>query len=216
MLMLDGRGARALPRRPQALAERLPLHPRRRVPGHEPRSVPAAPAPGREAPEHLRRRRSGPVHLRLPRSRHPQHPRVRARLPEHAHDRARAELPLDERDPRGRERRDREQLGAEGEAALVGARRGRSRAGDRGRGRAVGVALRRRADRGPDRGRLVRQRDRDLLPDERPVAGARADATAAPARLPRDRRAALLRARRDQGRDRLPAGARQPGRRRSR
>ena len=110
--------------------------------------------------------------LRLPRSRHPQHPRVRARLPGDAHDRARAELPLHERDPRGRERGDREQLGAEGEAALVGARRRRSGAGDRGGGRAGRVALRGGADRRPRRGGLHRQRDRDLLPDERAVAGA--------------------------------------------
>ena len=148
------------------------------------------------------------------RSGHPQHPRVRARLPRDAHDSARAELPLDERDPRGRELRHREQLRAKGEAALVGARRRRSGARDRGRGRAGGGALRRRPDRRARRGGILRQRNRDLLPDERAVASARADAASAPDRLPGDRRPSLLRARRDQGRDGLSPGTRQPGGRR--
>ena len=84
LLMPHRPGARALPRGARALAEGVPLHPRRRVPGHEPRAVPAAAAAGREAPQRLRRRRPGPVDLRLPRRRHPQHPRVRARLPRDA------------------------------------------------------------------------------------------------------------------------------------
>ncbi len=37
----DGRAARPLPRAPASLPAGLPLHPRRRVPGHEPRPVPA-------------------------------------------------------------------------------------------------------------------------------------------------------------------------------
>ena len=106
-----------------------------------------------------------------------------------------------------------QQQRAEGEAALVGARRRRSGARDRGRGRARRGALRRGADRRARRGGLLRQRDRDLLPDERAVAGDRADAAALADRLPGDRRPALLRARRGEGRDRLPAGARQPDRR---
>ena len=44
LLDAHGRGARALPRGAAALAEGVPLRPRRRVPGHEPRAVPAAPA----------------------------------------------------------------------------------------------------------------------------------------------------------------------------
>ena len=50
-----------LERFPEARAEvagGVPLRPRRRVPGHEPRAVPAAPAPRREAPQRLRGRRS--------------------------------------------------------------------------------------------------------------------------------------------------------------
>ena len=57
---------------------------------------------------------------------------------------------------------------------------------------------------------LSRERDRGLLPDERAVAGAGGHARAARDRLPGDRRHEVLRARRDQGRDRLPDAARQP------
>ena len=63
------------------------------------------------------------------------------------HGRARAELPLDERDPRGGERGHRQQPRPEAEAALVGARRRRPGRGRRGRGRARRGALRRRRDR---------------------------------------------------------------------
>ena len=80
----DRRRARALPRGARALAQGVPLHPRRRVPGHEPRAVPAAAAARVRAPQPLRRRRRRPVDLRVPRGRHPQHPRLRARLPRHA------------------------------------------------------------------------------------------------------------------------------------
>ena len=62
-------------------------------------------------------------------------------------DRARAELPLDERDPRGRERGHLEQPRAQAEEPLVRARRGRARARRRGRGRARRGALRRLRDR---------------------------------------------------------------------
>ena len=154
------------------MEQRLPLRPRRRVPGHEPRAVPAAPAPGRKAQEPFRRGRSGPVHLRLPRGGHPQHHGVRARLPRHARDPARAELPLDEHDPARIERGDREQPRAQAEGALVGAGGGRPDPRRRGRGRARRGALRRRRDRPPRRGGLQRIRDRDLLPHERAVAGA--------------------------------------------
>src|SRR5262249_54422976 len=47
----DRRRARTLPGGARALAEGLPLRARRRVPGHEPRAVPAAPAPGRGTQE---------------------------------------------------------------------------------------------------------------------------------------------------------------------
>ena len=76
-----GGGPRALPRGARALAQGVPLRPRRRVPGHEPRAVPAPPAPRRRARERLRGRRSRSVDLRVPRRRHPQHPRVREDFP---------------------------------------------------------------------------------------------------------------------------------------
>ena len=128
-------------------------------------------------------------------------------------DRARAELPLDEHDPRVRERGHLEQPRAQAEEPLVGARRGRPGARARGRGRARRGALRRRRDRAARRGGLQRQRDRGLLPDERAVARAGGRARPPGGRLPGDRRPALLRARRGEGRDRLPAGDRQPVRR---
>ena len=56
-------------------------------------------------------------------------------------------------------------------------------------------------------------RDRGRLPHERAEPRARGHPRPAGRRLPGDRRAAVLRARRDQGRDRLPPGARQPDRR---
>ena len=58
-----------------------------------------------------------------------------------------------------------------------------------------------------------RDSDRGLLPDERPEPGARGHAGALRDPLPGDRRDQVLRARRDQGRRRLPAAAREPGRR---
>ena len=63
---------------PRALAPHLPPRPRRRVPGHQPRPVPAAAAARRRARQPDGGRRRGPVDLRLPPRRHPQHPRLRA------------------------------------------------------------------------------------------------------------------------------------------
>ena len=131
-----------------------------------------------------------------------------------AHDRARAELPLDEQHPRRGEPRDHEQPRAQAEGAVVGARRRRPGARRRGGGRARRGALRRGRHRRARRGGLLGRRDRGLLPDERAVARARGRARAPGHLVPGDRRAALLRARRDQGRDRVPAGDRQPVRRR--
>ena len=192
------------------MAEGVPLHPGRRVPGHEPRAVPALAAARPEASEPVRGRRPRPVDLRVPRRRPPQHHGVRARLPRHEDDRARAELPLDERDPRGRERGDLEQPRAEAEEPLVRPRRRRPRARRRARGRARGGALRRGRDRAARRGGLQRRRDRGLLPDERSVARARGRARPPGHRVPGDRRAAVLRARGGEGPHLLPPGARQP------
>ena len=141
------RGAGEPPGRAREVAEGLPLRPRGRVPGHEPRAVPAPAAPRRRARERVRGRRPRPVDLRLPRRRHPQHPRVRARLRRRAGDRARAELPLDERHPPRRQLPDRPQPRAQAEEPLQRARRGRPGPRARGRGRARRGALRRLRDR---------------------------------------------------------------------
>ena len=57
----DRAGARALPGGAGALADDVPPRPRRRVPGHEPRPVPAAAAARGEAPERVRGGRPRPV-----------------------------------------------------------------------------------------------------------------------------------------------------------
>ena len=208
-----GPGAGAVPGGSRALAEGLPLRPRGRVPGHEPRAVPAAPAPGRRAQERLRGRRPRPVDLCVPRRRHPQHPRVRAGLRRGQGDPARAELPLHELDPRGSERGHLAQPRAQAEEPLERARRGRAGARARGRGRARRGAVCRLRDRIARRSGLRELRDRDLLPDERAITGDRRVPRDDTDPVPGDRRAALLRAGGDQGRRRLPPGDRQPSRR---
>ena len=91
--------------------------------------------------------------------------------------------------------------------------RGRPDPPARARRRARRGALRRRRDRAaPRRGRRALG-DRGALPHERDVAGDRGHARAARDRLPGDRRHEVLRARRDQGRDRLPVAAGEPLRR---
>ena len=108
--------------------------------------------------------------------------------------------------------RDRQQPRAEAEGAVDRRRRGRRDPGPRAGRRARRGALRGRGDRAARRrGRLAR-RDRRLLPHERAVAGARGHAGPRADRLPGDRRDEVLRARGDQGRDRVPHLPRQPGR----
>ena len=160
--------------------------------------------------ERLRRRRSRPVDLRLPRRRHPEHPRVRAGLPR-SERRARAELPLDEPDPRGRQRRHRQQSRAEGQGLWS----------DLGEGEPVGSWRSRTSTprpgssspRSPDWRRTGSRarRDRRLLSDERAVPGGGGPPRPQGHAVSGDRRAALLRAGRDQGRRRVPPGDRQPG-----
>ena len=197
----------------RALAPHLPPRPRRRVPGHQPRPVPAAAAAHRRARQPDGRRRRGPVDLRLPPRRHPQHPRLRARLPRGRGGQARAELPLDPDDPLRRQRGGRAQPRTAAEAALDRDRRRRAGAALRALRRARGGALGRRGDRAPRRGggRAARGRRR-LLPDQRDEPGAGGHAGPLRAPLPGDRRHQVLRAGRDQGRGRLPQPARQPRR----
>ena len=141
--------ARAVPRGGRALPAHLPLDPRRRVPGHQPRPVPAAAAAGRRGAQHLRRGRRRPVDLRLPRRRRQQHPRLRARLPRREGREARAELPLHADDPVGRQRGRLAQRGPQAEGAVDRPRRGRAGARRRAPGRARRGALHRRRDRAP-------------------------------------------------------------------
>ena len=81
---------------------------------------------------------------------------------------------------------------------------GRSDQDPRARGRARRGAVRHRRGPATARRRSVTRRDRGLLPDQRPVARAPGHARARGHPLPGDRRHQVLRARRDQGRDRIP------------
>ena len=147
--------------------------PRRRVPGHQPRPVPAAAAALLRARQPDGRRRRGSVDLRLQARRHPQHPRLRARLPRGGGGQARAELPLDADDPLGRQRGRRAQPRTAREAALDRDRRRRAGAARRGRRRARGGALGGRGDPAPRRGGGGAARGRrGLLPDQRDEPGA--------------------------------------------
>ena len=90
-----------------------------------------------------------------------QHPRVRGRLPRRARRQARAELPLDADHPRRRQRGDRQQPRAHGQAAVDRPRGGRSDQGARDGRRARRGAVRRRRDRAARRrGRVAARRSR--------------------------------------------------------
>ena len=205
MLMLT---VQVLERFPEALERwqtRVPPRPRRRVPGHEPRPVPASSSSCARARERVRRWRPRPVDLRLPRRRHPQHPRLRARLRRLA-TRSRSSRTTARR-TRSSRRRTR--------SSTTTATASRSGSG-RSSARAIPSRSSRSRTSTPRRGsspreiaRLVESgqlgvRDRGLLPHERAVARARGRARPAGRAVPGDRRAAFLRARRDQGRRRVP------------
>ncbi len=125
---------------------------------------------------------------------------------------ARAELPLDRDDPRRRERGDREQHRAEAEEPVDRRGAGRAGRGRRARRRACRGALRRRRDRAARLRRGLRaRRHRGLLSDERAEPRPRGHARPLRGALPGDRRDEVLRARRGEGRDRLPLAPREPG-----
>ena len=117
----------------RAVSPPLPLHPRRRVSGHEPRAVRARQAARRRARQRLRRRRRRPVDLRLARRGHPEHPRLQEGLSRRRGRAARGELPLDAADPRAGERRHQRQHVAHGQDAARDARRRRARHARRAR-----------------------------------------------------------------------------------
>ena len=88
------------PRRARRLPAPLPLHPGRRVPGHQRRPVPVAAAAGAGLAQHLLRRRRRPVDLRLARRRGRQHPALRGGFPRRHGDPPGAQLPLHRPHPR--------------------------------------------------------------------------------------------------------------------
>ena len=143
-------GAAARGRRGPAgpLGDPLPPRARRRVPGHEPRPVPAPAPPLRGAPQRLRGGGRRPGHLPLARRRRGQHPRLRRGLPRHQGRQAGAELPLHRQRARGGPRRHLPGLATPREEALDHPR-GRGAAGAAGGpGRARGGAAHRRRGRG--------------------------------------------------------------------
>ena len=152
----DHRDRPAVPRPPRgarALPGAVPLHPRRRVPGHEPRAVPAGQPAGGEVPERLRRGRRRPGRLLVARGHDPEPPGLRARLPRRRGLPDGAELPLHPEHPRDRERADRAQRPAQAQVPVDRDDRGRARGPlPRGR-RARGGAVRRRGDPPARRGR---------------------------------------------------------------
>ena len=216
LLVRDGQRLELFPEVREPLRARLPPRARRRVPGHEPRPVPAAAAARRRAPQPLRwsatttsrsTASAAPTSATSSTSRTTSPTRTVVKLEQNYRstqtilDAANAVIAHN----RGRMRQD----------AVDRPRRGRPDQGPRARRRARRGALRRGRDRAAGRrGRLARG-DRRLLPHERAVARARGHARAPRDRLPGHRRHEVLRARGDQGRDRLPDRARQPaGRRR--
>ena len=172
-----------------------------------------APHEHSRAPQPGGRRRRLPVDLQLPRRGGQKHPRLPRRLPRRARGQARAELPLDRDDPARGQRGDREQPRRHRQAPVERARPGRADPPARARRRARRGAHGRRRDRAAGRRGRVALGDRGALPHERDVARDRGHAGAPRDRLPGDRRHEVLRARGDQGRDRLPAVPGQPVRR---
>ena len=181
----------------------------RRVPGHQQRPVPAGAPPQPRHRQHHRRRRRGSVDLQVARRGHPQHPRLRARPRGNPGREAGTELPLHRQHPPRRQRHHLAQHRAAPEDAVHHRGRGRPHHHVRGRDRARRGGVRRR----PHRRRPVRvdepARLRRLLSDQRPVARAGRRVAGAQSPLRGRRRHPVLRSRRDQEPDRLPARGRQ-------
>ena len=197
-----------------ALPGALPLPDGGRVPGHEPRAVPAGEHARGALPQRVRGGRRRPGRLQLARRDHREPPGLRARLPRRHGVPHGAELPLHAEHPGGRERTHRAQRAAQAEEPVDGRGQRRAhRALPRGQ-RARGGVLRGRGGRAPARIRRVPlPRRRDLLPNERAVPGAGGRADAGGHAVPRVRRGALLPAPGDQGRPGLSTSAGEPARR---
>ena len=198
-------------RGPAALPGALPLPPGGRVPGHEPRAVPAGQHAGRALPQRVRGGRRRPGRLQLARRHHREPPGLRARLSRRHGLPDGAELPLHAEHPGGRERADRAQRAAQAQEPVDRGRHRRAHGAlPRGQ-RARGGLLRRRGGRAAPRVRgLPVRRRRGLLPHERAVPRDRGRADARGHALPGVRRRAVLPAPGDQGRAGLPAPAGEP------
>ena len=214
LLMLTVEVLERFPEARRALAEGLPLRPRRRVPGHEPRAVPALQL---LAGKHRNVCAVGDPDQSIYAFRGAD---IRNIL-EFERDFAGAQLIALEQNYRStnsilraanaviannRERKPKNLWSELGEGDPV---RVFEVEDEHAEARFVASEIAALVDEG-----CVGARDRGLLPDERAVAGAGGRPRPAGDPVPGDRRAALLRAGRDQGRDRLSAGDRQPLRRR--
>ena len=159
--------------------------------------------------------RLGPVDLRLPRGDDSQHQRLRDRLSRRPGDHAGAELPLHPDDLERGQRGDREEHRPQTEEPVVRCRRRCAGHRVRRRHRARRGPVRRRRDPPAPRGGggPVRRRG-GVLPDQRPVPILRGGVHPRRPALQGGRRRAVLRAARGARRHRLPAGHRQPDRRR--
>ena len=116
LLIAHGPASPGRPGAPRAARAPLPVHPRRRIPGHEPVPVPDRPRPGPGPRQPVRHRRPRPVHLRLARRRHRDHPGLRKGLPGRARRPAGGELPLDAPGPQAGRRPHPLERPAQGEA----------------------------------------------------------------------------------------------------
>ena len=136
------------------------------------------------------------------------------RLPRRARGQARAELPLHPDDPRRRQRRDRQQPRPQGEASVVRARRRatRSRVRELEDEHAEARLVAREIERLVDDGRLAWRRSRSST-GPTPSPACSRTRSCGPRSPTRSSAARVLRAGRDQGRDRLPAALVNPARR---
>ena len=172
--------ARALPRGPRPLRDRVPLRAGRRVPGHEPRAVPLAPAARRASTATWRSSAttiSRSTASAAPTSRTSSTSRTTSRTRTSSSS-SRTTAPR-RRSSSAANAVIAQQPRSQAQGAVDRPRRGRPDPGARAGRRARRGALRGRRDRAARRRGRVPRRDRGLLPHERAVAGARGHARAA-------------------------------------